>query len=241
MDGASHPGRTIPAALVGLEGPGLLRAVIKSEEIGRIAAVSSFGAESAVLLHMVAAIDPDLPVIYLDTLKGFVQTGTYIKRLVKLLGLTNVRIRQPDLGAVRDIDPNGTLWYHNRDACCHIRKVVPMAKALDGFDAWINGRKRHHGGERSGLEAVEIAEGRIKLNPLASFTAEDIEDYMTRHGLPRHPLSEKGYASVGCRPCTRPLREGEAGRDGRWAGSGKTECGIHKAPWYAAAHSGPSA
>ena len=165
--------------------------------------VSSFGAESAVLLHMVAAIDPNLPVIYLDTLKGFVQTGTYIKQLVKRLGLTDVRIRQPDLGAVRDIDPNGTLWYHNRDACCHIRKVVPMAKALDGFDAWINGRKRH--------------------------------------GLPRHPLSEKGYASIGCRPCTRPLREGETGRDGRWAGSGKTECGIHKAPWYAAAHSGPSA
>ncbi len=241
MDGAPYPGRTIPAELNGLEGPELLRAAVESEEIGRIAAVSSFGAESAVLLHMVAAINPNLPVIYLDTLKGFVQTGTYIKQLVKRLGLTNVRIRQPDLGAVRDIDPNGTLWYHNRDACCHIRKVVPMAKALDGFDAWINGRKRHHGGERSGLEAVEIAEGRIKLNPLASFTAEDIEDYMTRHGLPRHPLSEKGYASVGCRPCTRPLRDGESGRDGRWDGSGKTECGIHRAPWYAVAHSGPSA
>lgn len=241
MDGASHPGITIPAELDGLAGPDLLCAAIESEEIGRIAAVSSFGAESAVLLHMAAAIDPGLPVIYLDTLKGFVQTGTYIKRLVERLGLTDVRIQQPDLGAVRDTDPNGTLWYHNRDACCHIRKVAPMAKALDGFDAWINGRKRHHGGERSELAPVEIAEGRIKLNPLADFTAEDIEDYMTRHGLPRHPLSEKGYASVGCRPCTRPLREGESGRDGRWAGSGKTECGIHKAPWYAAAHSGPSA
>lgn len=227
-------------SFAGLHGSALLKATLSSEYAGKIAAVSSFGTESAVLLHMISEIDPDLPIIYLDTLKGFSQTGTYIKQLVAHLGLINIHVQQPDLDVVRSADPNGTLWHHNGDACCHLRKVAPMEKALTGYDVWINGRKRHQGAERDSLATAEIVDGRIKLNPLADFSAEDIEDYFVRFDLPRHPLFEKGYGSVGCRPCTRPLKDGESGRDGRWAGQQKTECGIHKALWYSAAVSGPT-
>lgn len=196
---------------------------------GRIALVSSFGAEAAVLLHLVAAIDSATPVIFLDTGKLFGETLAYRDLLVRRLRLRDVRSLAPDPARIAALDPDGTLWARDPDACCALRKVEPLARALRPFDAWINGRKRHHGGGRSALPAVETVDGRIKLNPLADWGAAEIDAYFEAHALPRHPLVDDGYASIGCMPCTTPVGAGEDARDGRWRGRAKTECGIHLA------------
>ena len=192
---------------------------------GRIALVSSFGAESAALLHMAAAIDPNVPVIFLDTGHLFPQTIDYRQDLARRLGLTDVRDRRPTFADLALRDPAADLWSSDPDACCGLRKVAPLATALEGFDAWITGRKRFQGAERARLPVIERDGARIKINPLANVTAEALADYVKLHRLPAHPLRSGGYASVGCRPCTV---ESDDGRAGRWAGSGKTECGIHR-------------
>ncbi len=210
----------------------LLATVIGEVFPGRIAAVSSFGAESVVLLHMISEIDRNLPVIYLDTLKMFPETNAYVETLRDTLGLADLRVQRPDPADTAVLDPRGDLWQSNTDACCHFRKTVPLETALKGFDAWITGRKRFHGGERTELPYVEQVDGRTKVNPLIHFTPDEIDRYVKRHGLPRHPLTEKGYPSIGCMPCTRQALPGEDVRAGRWAESEKTECGIHKAKWF---------
>ncbi len=204
----------------------LLRAVITREFPGRLAVMSSFGADSAVLLHLVSRIDPATPVVFLDTGQLFAQTNTYRQELTAWLGLTDVRIITPDTQALATRDPHGDLWRRDPDACCTLRKVEPLAHALDGFDAWINGRKRFQGGARTDLQLIEAAGGRTKINPLANWSPQWMEDYHAAHGLPRPPLHEFGFTSIGCHPCTSPAGEGNT-RSGRWAGSQKTECGIH--------------
>jgi phosphoadenosine phosphosulfate reductase len=207
----------------------LLAALIEREFAGRIALVSSFGAEAAVLLHMVATVDPSIPVVFLDTGKLFGETRRYRDQLTALLGLTDVRAIGPDPKRLDTIDPDGVLWYGNPDMCCHIRKVEPLAQALEGFEAWITGRKGFHGGERSGLARIEGTEdGRIKVNPLAGWSRSRIEAYFSQFALPRHPLEADGYLSIGCMPCTDRVRPGEDIRAGRWRGREKTECGIHR-------------
>lgn len=198
---------------------------------GRIAAVSSFGAESAVVLHMLAGIDPSVPVIFLDTGKLFPETLAYRDTLVTLLGLTAVRSARPDPARIAATDPAGVLWQDDPDQCCWHRKVEPLETALTGFAAWITGRKRYQGATRRTLEMVEAGpDARIKLNPLAAWSAAEIGRYLAQHDLPLHPLSASGYRSIGCTTCTRPVLPGEDSRAGRWANSGKTECGIHRAP-----------
>ena len=192
-----------------------------------LALVSSFGAESAVLLHMVAQIKPDLPVLFLDTGMLFGQTLDYRQQLAARLGLTQVRDLRPQFQDLATTDPKADLWKTNTDACCHIRKVLPLDRAIGGFDAWITGRKRFHGGDRLRLAVVEETDGKIKFNPLANWGKEELDAYVLAHDLPPHPLVEFGYPSVGCWPCTQPAEEGEDVRAGRWAGSDKTECGIH--------------
>lgn len=192
-----------------------------------LALVSSFGAESAVLLHMVAQIKPDLPVLFLDTGMLFGQTLDYRQQLATRLGLTQVRDLRPQFQDLATTDPKADLWKTNTDACCHIRKVLPLDRAIGGFDAWITGRKRFHGGDRLRLAVVEETDGKIKFNPLANWGKEELDAYVLAHDLPPHPLVEFGYPSVGCWPCTQPAEEGEDVRAGRWAGSDKTECGIH--------------
>jgi phosphoadenosine phosphosulfate reductase len=198
---------------------------------GRIALVSSFGAESAVLLHMAAQIDPSVPVLFLDTGMLFGQTLDYRKKLAAQLGLTDVRDLRPAYQDLAVRDPGQDLWKTDTDACCHIRKVVPLEHALADFDAWITGRKRFHGGDRLRLKVVERSDGKVKFNPLANWTKTQLDAYAAEHALPPHPLVEFGYPSVGCWPCTQPA-DSEDLRSGRWAGSDKTECGIHvpKAP-----------
>lgn len=195
---------------------------------GRIAAVSSFGAESAVLLHLLASIDRTMPVIFVDTGKLFGETLAYRETLAHRLRLTDVRTAGPDPAAMATQDVHGTLWRETPDYCCGLRKVDPLDAALQGFAAWVTGRKRAHGGSRVGLDSVEIGpDGRIKINPLAEWSAAEIAAYFDAHDLPRHPLAAFGYRSIGCTPCTRVAAPGEAPRAGRWAGTGKTECGIH--------------
>jgi phosphoadenosine phosphosulfate reductase len=214
------------AELRDAEPQAILRAAI--EHFGdKVALVSSFGSESAVLLHMAAQIKPDIPVLFLDTGMLFGQTLDYRKQLVAKLGLTDVRDLRPQFQDLAIHDPGGDLWKTNTDACCNIRKVLPLDRALDGFDGWITGRKRFQGGDRLRLQVVEQGETQIKFNPLANWTKEQLDAYAVEHDLPPHPLVAFGYPSIGCWPCTAPVEEGGDTRAGRWAGSDKTECGIH--------------
>ena len=194
-----------------------------------VALVSSFGAESAVLLHMVAQLKPAMPVLFLDTGMLFGQTLDYRQQLAHQLGLTGVRDLRPRFEDLAVNDPNAELWKTDTDACCHIRKVIPLDAALEGFPAWITGRKRFHGGDRLRLSVVEESNGRLKFNPLANWTKDDLDAYASEHDLPEHPLVAHGFPSIGCWPCTSPVEEGGDIRSGRWAGSEKSECGIHTA------------
>lgn len=200
------------------------------EEFGdKLAIVSSFGAESAVLLHLAAQVDPAIPVLFLDTGMQFGQTLDYRKQLAARLGLTDVRDLRPRFQDLATEDPNSDLWRRDTDACCNIRKVIPLDLALEGFDAWITGRKRFQGGDRLRLQVVEETPSHIKFNPLANWTKTDIDAYAAEHDLPAHPLVSQGFPSIGCWPCTSPVEEGQDLRAGRWAGQDKTECGIHVA------------
>ena len=201
---------------------------LRDADVGNVALVSSFGAESVVLLHMVSVIAPGTPVLFVDTQMLFAETLAYQADLAERLRLTDLRvIRAPDAAVVMD-DPDGTLHRFSTDACCALRKVAPLDTALQGFDAWITGRKRYQGGQRTALEFFEVeTASRMKINPLAHWGREDVEDYMTENRLPRHPLVARGFASIGCAPCTSAVRPGEDPRAGRWRGVEKTECGIH--------------
>ncbi|MDJ0949535.1 MAG: phosphoadenylyl-sulfate reductase [Alphaproteobacteria bacterium] len=219
----------------GQDGLALLEGMIKHEFPGRIALVSSFGTEAAVLLALAAEVDPALPIIFLDTGKHFGETLRYRDQLTQQLGLTDVRSVGPDPLGVRREDQDGMLWSRDPDACCFLRKVLPLRRALEGFDAWITGRKQYQGGLRRDLSTLEAEDGGIKVNPLAKWTADRIETEFAARGLPRHPLEADGFLSIGCMPCTDRVAPGETQdrRAGRWAGRDKTECGIH-APLAAA-------
>ena len=202
---------------------------LSDPDLGQVAMVSSFGADSVALLHMVALIDRDTPVLFIDTQMLFPETLAYQATVAEKLGLTDLRIIRAAPVALAADDPDGTLHRADTDACCNLRKTVPLNKALTGFDSWITGRKRFQGATRAALDFFEEdpAGPRIKINPLAHWTAGDVAEYITNNGLPRHPLVSKGYPSIGCMPCTSPVKEGEDPRAGRWRGQDKTECGIH--------------
>lgn len=216
----------LQAAATGLDAKGIVALALK-EFPGKATVVSSFGSESAVLLHMLAEVDPNAPVLFLNTGKLFGETLRYRDRLQDLLGLGDIRSLAPDPSDRKALDPEGTLWSRNTDACCDFRKVVPLRRALQGFDAQITGRKRFQTRERAAMRAVEFYEGRFRFNPLVEWSQADLEAYLTEHDLPRHPLVEDGYPSIGCMPCTRRVKSGEGYREGRWSGLDKDECGIH--------------
>ena len=194
---------------------------------GRIALVSSFGSESAVLLHMVAEIDRATPVIFLDTGRLFGETLRYRDALVRRLGLSDLRSVSPRPEDVAKEDGDSLLYRRAPERCCALRKVEPLRRVLGGFEAWITGRKGYQGGLRTGLPRVEADGPRLKINPLANWQREGIEDYFLEHDLPRHPLEADGYLSIGCLTCTDRVALGEDRRAGRWRGLAKTECGIH--------------
>ena len=193
----------------------------------RLALVSSFGTEAAALLKAMADVDPEIPVIFLDTGWQFEETLAYRDRLIALLGLRDVRSIRPLDEALQREDGNRDLWFSDPDACCRIRKVEPLRRALAPFGAWINGRKRFQGGLRAAIPVVEADGLRLKFNPFANVTSADIEAIYAQAQLPPHPLVTSGFLSVGCMPCTSRTLPGEDVRDGRWGGQAKTECGIH--------------
>lgn len=205
----------------------VLRHVLGDVQIGPIALVSSFGAESVVLLHMISEIDKATPVIFLETEMLFPETLTYQREVSDRLGLTDVRVITPNRNDVLAEDVDGLLHQADTDACCDLRKTRPLEDALKDFGGWITGRKRFQGGQRAALPLFEKEGRKIKINPLADWTSEDLQTYMRDHNLPRHPLVAKGFPSVGCMPCTTRVSDHEDPRAGRWRDSEKTECGIH--------------
>jgi phosphoadenosine phosphosulfate reductase len=216
-----------------LEPQKLLRLAIEDLFPRQIALVSSFGADSAVLLHMVSEIDKATPVLFIDTLHLFPETLAYCDELVTQLKLTNVQTILPEAEGLAQADPEKFLWASDPDACCHLRKVVPLAKALEGYEAWITGRKRYQAETRSALPLFETENGRVKVNPLANWSNQEVIAYFDAYHLPRHSLVAKGYPSIGCIPCTSQVKPGEDPRAGRWRGRAKVECGIHIAPLHA--------
>lgn len=215
----------------GADAATLLRAVLHDGLAGEVAVVSSFGAESAMLLHLVAQVDRATPVLFLETGKHFAETLAYREMLAARLGLTDVRDLRPDPAELARRDASGLRWSYDPDGCCDLRKVRPLARALAGFDATITGRKAFQATTRADLPRFEIdtgdAAGRLKINPLIDWSRADIEAYAAAHDLPPHPLVALGYPSIGCSPCTSIVAPGEEPRSGRWRGWDKTECGIH--------------
>jgi len=199
------------------------------QTVGRenLALVSSFGTESAALLKVMADVDPAIPVVFLDTGWLFEETLAYRDTLIATLGLADVRSIQPLDEMLAREDPDRELWFSNPDACCRIRKVEPLARALTPFSAWINGRKRFQGGARAGIPVVEDDGKKLKFNPFANVSREEIEAIYNMAKLPPHPLVASGYLSVGCMPCSSRTAPGEDARAGRWRGQAKRECGIH--------------
>ncbi len=206
----------------GADGRELLLHAVRDLLPGRIAAVSSFGAESAVLLSVIAEIDPSIPVVFLQTGKHFPETLAYRQELATHLGLLDVRDVVPAASAVADRDPTGELWYYDADACCALRKVQPLEAALAPFAGWISGRKRFQAATRAALPFVELVRGQLKLNPIADWTGARMQAERSRRSLPAHPLVERGYASIGCSVCTRSVAAGEDARAGRWSGSARS-------------------
>jgi len=205
----------------------LLRLAIKDLYPGRIALVSSFGADSVVLLHMISEIDPATPIVFVDTGQHFPETLAYRDALVERLGLTNIVLATPDEETLASEDPEKFLFASDPDRCCEIRKVAPLAVSLDAYDAWITGRKGFQTADRARLPLFEAEGERVKVNPLVGWSAGDLLAYIKQHDLPPHPLVAKGFPSIGCLPCTSRVAPGEDARAGRWRGRVKQECGIH--------------
>ena len=197
------------------------------KDAGNIALVSSFGAESVVLLHMAAVIDKTTPILFIDTEMLFTETLVYQAEISERFGLQNLTIIRAD--DIAKLDPSGILHKTDTDACCALRKTAPLQKALKNFDGWITGRKRFQSGKRSEMQFFEVETGvnRIKVNPLAHWAPTDVQTYMVENRLPKHPLVAQGYPSIGCQPCTSPVKPGEDPRAGRWRDQNKDECGIH--------------
>jgi phosphoadenosine phosphosulfate reductase len=213
----------------------LLRSMVNEEFAGKIALVSSFGADSALLIKMVADVNPDTPILFLDTGKHFQETLDYVDLIEARFGLTNLRRLQPRAELVNNIDKDGELWKTQVNRCCWLRKVEPLNRVLESgeFTALITGRKRFQTSDRQDIDNVELFDdGLFRVNPLCTWTKDDIRNKFDELNLPQHPLVGQGYPSIGCKPCTNEVKPGEDDRSGRWAhtavaGKQKTECGIH--------------
>ena len=207
-----------------------IKGLLHDELLSNAALVSSFGAESAVLLHLVALIRPDVPVLFIETDRHFRETLEYRDQLIDLLGLELIVV-EPNAKELSREDPVGNLSQRDPNACCLLRKSFPLQDALSGYDAWISGRKRFQAASRSTIPLVERDGSKIKINPLALWDKDDLNAYFAKHDLPRHPLEAQGYPSIGCAPCTNKVEPGADPRSGRWSTfQGKTECGIHLGP-----------
>ncbi len=220
----------------GMEAHIVLNSMIKQEFPGKIALVSSFGAHSALLIRMVADVDPATPILFLETGKHFKETLEYVDQLEKEFGLTNLRRLTPREDLLAKTDPEGTLWQENVNRCCWMRKVEPLNRVLDTgeFEAVITGRKRYQTSDRKDIDVIELFDdGIFRVNPMYLRDKTRIHEEFEKRSLPQHPLVAQGFPSIGCEPCTRQVKPGEDERSGRWAhtmdmrGGKKEECGIH--------------
>jgi phosphoadenosine phosphosulfate reductase len=215
------------ARFAGVDTLTMLRAMFAEDILGETAVVSSFGTESAVLLHLVARADPNVPVVFVDTLKMFPETLAYRDTLIRDFGFTRSWTVEPDAAVLTAKDDKGLRWSYDPDGCCEIRKVEPLRRAKAGLDSWISGRKAFQSVTRQNIARFEVEDGRLKINPLGDWVKADLDAYFAEHDLPRHPLEADGYLSIGCQPCTSKVLPGEDPRAGRWRGWEKVECGIH--------------
>jgi phosphoadenosine phosphosulfate reductase len=220
----------------GMDSRQLLKTVLHKEFKNEIALFSSFGADSALLISLIAEIDPTTPILFLDTEKHFAETMEYVEALRAQFNLSDIRILKPDPNIVKNIDASGTLWSTQPNRCCWMRKVEPLQRAVRemGLKALITGRKRYQTKERGDMTYFQVDEdGIFRINPLAYWTREQIQGEFAQRRLTMHPLVARGYKSIGCEPCTLPVTEGQDERDGRWAhtmnlyGEKKNECGLH--------------
>ncbi len=193
----------------------------------KIVYISSFGIESAIILHMISQIDKNFPIALLNTNFLFKQTLDYKNKLIKSLNLKNFVEIFPDNSKLQKDDPNNNLWKSDVEKCCELRKVKPLNKFLKKYNAWISGRKSYQGGERFDVQPFEFNNGKVVVNPLANFEKKFVLLYFNNNNLPKHPLVEEGYLSVGCTHCTFKPKNIEDPRSGRWINQTKTECGIH--------------
>ena len=193
----------------------------------KIVYISSFGIESAIILHMISQIDKNFPIALLNTNFLFKQTLGYKNKLIKRLNLKNFIEIFPDNSNLQKDDPNNNLWKSDVEKCCELRKVKPLNKFLKKYNAWISGRKSYQGGERFDVQPFEFNNGKVVVNPLANFEKKLVLLYFNNNNLPKHPLVEEGYLSVGCTHCTFKPKNIEDPRSGRWINQTKTECGIH--------------
>lgn len=199
--------------------------------VPRFVMTSSFGAESAVLLHMAAQVAPEVPVLFLDTGFHFEETITFRRQLARDLGLTVLDLR-PDLSPEQQLQRHGTeLFRTDPERCCQERKTIPLRRALASFDGWATGVRRAQTPERRATPVIEARRHAdrhlVKVAPLATWSDADVDAYLREHDLPRHPLVAEGHLSIGCAPCTSVVQPGEDPRAGRWAEHGRSECGIH--------------
>ena len=193
----------------------------------KIAYVCSFGTESAVILHMISRMDKEFPIIFLNTQKLFKETIEYKDTIIKHLSLKNVKEVFPNPKDVEINDPKGFLWKKDPDLCCKLRKVEPLILNLKRYDAWISGRKSYQNNERATKSFVDVQEGKVIISPLINWSQKKINEYFLANNLPRHPLMQEGYLSIGCQNCTVKTSNKSNTRSGRWSGTDKTECGIH--------------
>jgi phosphoadenosine phosphosulfate reductase len=214
----------------------LIENVIKEFGAEKVALFSSFGSYSALLLDVVAKINPNIAVLFLDTQKHFVETTQYVNNLEKNLNLKNLIRLTPDETIVANADKLGDLWSFNVDRCCWIRKVEPLDRHMKeaGYEAVITGRRSYQTAEREAMKTIELDDQEVfRINPFAFWSKDDVKREFAARGLQQHPLVAAGYPSIGCKPCTFPVQEGQDERAGRWAhlkkddGEQKTECGIH--------------
>ncbi|MDQ7071865.1 MAG: phosphoadenylyl-sulfate reductase [Rhodobacterales bacterium] len=219
--------KTLNAQYRGNAAIAILEGILRDTAPNKTALVSSFGAQSVVLLHMVSMVDRTLPILFIDTQMLFRETRNYQTALCASLGLENIRIVTPRNAMIAMHDPLNDLHQFDPDKYCDLRKSAPLEHALQGFGNWISGRKRFQGGHRTLIEHFEVDNLRLKINPLAHWGQQEIATYIEENRLPKHPLIAKGYASIGCAPCTSPISAGEDPRAGRWRNHAKTECGIH--------------
>ena len=202
--------------------------------VPRFVLTSSFGAESAVLLHMAHSVAPEVPVLFLDTGYHFDETLRFRRELAAELGLTVLDLRPDQSVAQQDASHGPALHDRDPDRCCQLRKTVPLRRALASFDGWATGVRRSQTPERAATPVVEARSHDerwlVKVAPLAAWTDDDVDRYLRQHDLPQHPLVAEGFPSIGCAPCTSRVTAGENPRAGRWASfEGRTECGLHLA------------